>query len=135
MFILNAPFLFTGIWAIVKMWIDDKTKEKIQILGSGYRKDLLKYVDPENLPDFIDGGTCKCKGGCLGCNIGPWNPEGEEYFPNCLVQVKIEEKTENQKTEMLKTEKYESEKVETEKVEKSEQEEIKREVHALGEGS
>ena len=26
MFILNAPFLFTGIWAIVKMWIDEKTK-------------------------------------------------------------------------------------------------------------
>jgi len=26
MFIVNAPFLFTGIWAIVKMWIDDKTK-------------------------------------------------------------------------------------------------------------
>ena len=26
MFIINAPFLFTGIWAIVKMWLDDKTK-------------------------------------------------------------------------------------------------------------
>ena len=26
MFIINAPVLFTGIWAIVKMWLDDKTK-------------------------------------------------------------------------------------------------------------
>jgi hypothetical protein len=26
MFIVNAPMLFTGIWAMVKMWIDDKTK-------------------------------------------------------------------------------------------------------------
>lgn len=76
MFILNAPFLFTGIWAMVRMWIDDKTKEKIHILGSGYKKELLKYIDPENLPDFLDGGKCKCKGGCLGNNIGPWNPEG-----------------------------------------------------------
>ncbi len=46
MFILNAPFLFTGIWAIVKMWIDDKTKEKIQILGSSYKKELARYADP-----------------------------------------------------------------------------------------
>jgi hypothetical protein len=46
MFILNAPFLFTGIWAIVRMWIDDKTKEKIHILGSNYKKELSKFVDP-----------------------------------------------------------------------------------------
>jgi hypothetical protein len=44
MFIINAPFLFTGIWAIVKVWIDDKTKEKIKILGSSYKKELLQYV-------------------------------------------------------------------------------------------
>ena len=44
MFIINAPFLFTGIWAIVKVWIDDKTKEKIKILGGSYKKELLQYV-------------------------------------------------------------------------------------------
>lgn len=44
MFIINAPFLFTGIWAVVRMWIDDKTKEKIKILGSSYKKELLQYV-------------------------------------------------------------------------------------------
>ena len=38
MFIVNAPFLFTGIWAIVKAWIDEKTKEKIKILGGSYKK-------------------------------------------------------------------------------------------------
>ena len=78
MFIINAPFLFTGVWAIVKMWIDDKTKEKIQILGKDYKKELLKYIEPENLPDFLDGGKCRCPGGdCLSINIGPWNPEGD----------------------------------------------------------
>ena len=44
MFIVNAPFLFTGIWAIVKVWIDDKTKEKIKILGGSYKKELLQFV-------------------------------------------------------------------------------------------
>jgi len=38
MFIINAPFLFTGIWAIIKVWIDEKTKDKIKILGSSYKK-------------------------------------------------------------------------------------------------
>jgi hypothetical protein len=109
MFILNAPFLFTGIWAIVKMWIDDKTKEKIHILGSGYKKELLKHVDPASLPDFIDGGLCRCKGGCLGSNVGPWNPDGDEYFPNCLQETKQEK---------IKMEAKEEEKVEKVEVKK-----------------
>ena len=37
--------LFTGIWTIVKMWIDDKIKEKIKILGSSYKKELLEFID------------------------------------------------------------------------------------------
>ena len=52
MFIVNAPFLFTGIWAIVKVWIDDKTKEKIKILGGSYKKELLQFVKFI----FIQGG-------------------------------------------------------------------------------
>ena len=27
--IVNSPFLFTGVWAIVKGWLDEKTREKI----------------------------------------------------------------------------------------------------------
>lgn len=80
MFIINAPMLFTGVWAVAKMWIDEKTREKIHILGSSYKKELLKYIDPECLPTFIDGGTCTCHGcqtgNSLSINIGPWNPEG-----------------------------------------------------------
>jgi hypothetical protein len=44
MFIINAPLLFTAIWAIIKVWIDEKTKDKIKILGSSYKKELLQYV-------------------------------------------------------------------------------------------
>lgn len=56
-FIVNAPFLFAGVWAIVKSFIDEKTRKKIQIKGGSYQKDLLEIVDAENLPDFL-GGTC-----------------------------------------------------------------------------
>ena len=44
MFIINASMLFTGIWAIIKMWIDEKTKSKIKILGSSYMNELLEYI-------------------------------------------------------------------------------------------
>jgi hypothetical protein len=47
MVIVNAPKTFTMIWAIIKAWLDEKTREKIQIKGSGYQKTLLKYVDEE----------------------------------------------------------------------------------------
>jgi len=52
MFIINAPFIFTGVWAVVKPWLDARTKEKIKIIGSGYKKELLKNIDENNLPEF-----------------------------------------------------------------------------------
>ena len=38
MFIVNAPFFFTGIWTMVKVFLDEKTRKKITILGTDYRK-------------------------------------------------------------------------------------------------
>ena len=29
MMIVNAPMLFTGVWALIKGWLDEKTREKI----------------------------------------------------------------------------------------------------------
>lgn len=82
MFIINAPFLFSGVWMILKPFLDEKTTNKIKIIGSSYKKELLQYVDPQNLPDFLDGG--KSDGKRLVDNIGPWNPEGKEIFPNVI---------------------------------------------------
>ena len=75
-FIVNAPMLFTGVWAVVKGFIDEKTRKKITILGGKYQKELLELVESENLPEFL-GGACTCPeaGGCLKTNFqpGPWN--------------------------------------------------------------
>jgi hypothetical protein len=36
MFIINAPLLFSGVWAIVKGFLDERTRKKISIQGSKY---------------------------------------------------------------------------------------------------
>lgn len=67
--IVNAPWIFTGVWAVVKAFLDEKTRKKIQIIGSSsYKKELLKYVDADQLADFL-GGNNKAS---LTDNWGPW---------------------------------------------------------------
>ena len=78
-YIINAPYLFSGVWALVKPWLDEVTVAKINILGSNYKDELLKQIPAENLPkDF--GGKCDCGGvGCSLSDAGPWNtPEWKE---------------------------------------------------------
>lgn len=72
LFVVNAPFLFSGVWAIVKTFLDEKTRAKIKIIGSGFTPTLLEHIDEEILPDFL-GGKFKCEGGLLNSGIGPWN--------------------------------------------------------------
>ena len=69
-YLINAPWLFTGIWKIVKLWIDPVTVEKITILGADYKTKLLENIPPENLPKAY-GGTCECEGGCHLSDAGP----------------------------------------------------------------
>ncbi|KAF1970427.1 SEC14 cytosolic factor [Bimuria novae-zelandiae CBS 107.79] len=75
MYIINAPWGFSGVWSMVKRFLDPVTVEKIHILGSGYQKELLAQVPAENLPKIF-GGSCACEGGCELSDAGPWqDPE------------------------------------------------------------
>lgn len=74
LFIVNAPFLFSGVWAVCKGWLDEKTRNKIKIIGGGFVPVLKEFVDDETLPDFL-GGKCTCAdrgGNCMLSNKGPW---------------------------------------------------------------
>lgn len=72
LYMINAPWGFSTVWSIVKGWLDPVTVSKINILGSGYKSELLKQIPAENLPkDF--GGECQCEGGCANSDAGPWH--------------------------------------------------------------
>lgn len=79
MFIINAPTLFTAIWAIVRQMLDEATVAKISVLGSGYKKELLEVIAPENL-QVAFGGTCTLPPG----DLGPWNDGSIPGFPIAL---------------------------------------------------
>jgi hypothetical protein len=73
-YIINAPWAFSAVWAIVKPWLDEVTVAKIEILGAGYKDALMKQIPKENLPKEFGGDCqCKCVGGCSMSDAGPWN--------------------------------------------------------------
>ncbi|KKA26989.1 hypothetical protein TD95_000529 [Thielaviopsis punctulata] len=71
LYLINAPWGFSTVWSYVKRWLDPVTVEKIHVLGSDYKTQLLAQVPAENLPEKL-GGTCKCQGGCSFSDAGPW---------------------------------------------------------------
>ena len=61
--------LFTGCWAVVKGFLDEKTREKISITGSGYLTKVLEIVDKNELISYLGGS----KDVVLEDDSGPWN--------------------------------------------------------------
>ena len=59
LFLINANWMFRGIWAMVSPWLDDATRKKIEILGTDYKTRLLDLIPPDQLPVEY-GGTCAC---------------------------------------------------------------------------
>ncbi|WFD42864.1 hypothetical protein MPSI1_001514 [Malassezia psittaci] len=88
-YIINAPYIFTTVWSVVKGWLDPVTTEKIQILGSNPVGEMSKQIPLENLPALI-GGKCQCPGGCQMSDAGPWKtPEGQEIIAKVKQQKEI----------------------------------------------
>ncbi|EGR27843.1 hypothetical protein IMG5_187880 [Ichthyophthirius multifiliis] len=74
--IVNSPMLFEAIWNNIKPQIDEQTRKKITIIGSGYKDKLFEIVDQDNIPNFLGGKS----NDCITKNIGPWNLQGENLF-------------------------------------------------------
>ncbi len=76
LYIINAPWIFHPLWALIKPWLDPVTKNKFHILGSSFREKLQEVIDLDQLPVEY-GGKCVCEGrwgtGCV--------PPVKEYVP------------------------------------------------------
>jgi len=73
MYIINTPFFFHGAWQIIKGFFDEKTRRKVHILGSNFKKELLQAIDENNLPDFLGGKLTEADyGDSLTNEQGPW---------------------------------------------------------------
>ena len=70
LFIINAPWIFQPLWAMIKPWLDPVTKAKFHVLGSNFLPKLLEYIDEDQIPSSL-GGKCKCAEHC----IYPLKPE------------------------------------------------------------
>ena len=115
MFIINAPMMFSGIWSIIKHFIDEKTKKKILIKDSKYQKELFQYADVENLPDFLGGKLTSADYGEPFCKEqGPWKDDENLKSMNNLLLKQDEftsplEKIENSNNSQREDEKREIE--------------------------
>ena len=58
MLLINAPSFFTLTWRLIRGWLDARTSNKIEVLGSRktWEKRLLELVDADQLPSDY-GGT------------------------------------------------------------------------------
>lgn len=90
LYLINAPWGFSTVWSVVKGWLDPVTVQKIHILGSGYKSEILKQISPESLPVEF-GGVCECPGGCEFTDAGPWHEP--EWAKPPKWEKKVDEKT------------------------------------------
>ena len=84
LFIINEPWVFKPLKAILWPFLDAVTKQKFRVLGSDYASELLEIIAPDQLPVEF-GGTLECKGmkwgdGCVPVwrPYEPSHPTGEE---------------------------------------------------------
>ncbi|KAB5551469.1 hypothetical protein DKX38_008780 [Salix brachista] len=56
-YIVNAPYIFSACWKVVKPLLQERTRKKVQVLSGNGRDELLKIMDAASLPHF-----CKREG-------------------------------------------------------------------------
>jgi len=51
-YIVNAPYIFSACWKVVKPLLQERTRKKVQVLSGCGRDELLKIMDYASLPHF-----------------------------------------------------------------------------------
>jgi hypothetical protein len=68
--LVNAPWVFTAVWAVVAPLLGQRTQRKVQVFGdTGYQQRLLDLIHAADLPTFLGGDD----DGICPCGKGPWS--------------------------------------------------------------
>jgi hypothetical protein len=46
--VVNAPWIFNACWAIIRVWLDPVTQEKVKFV---YDSEIRELIDKNNIPD------------------------------------------------------------------------------------
>lgn len=49
-YVLNAPFIFSACWAIIRPWLDPVTASKVKFIN---KNDLPEFIDTSNIPEDV----------------------------------------------------------------------------------
>ena len=102
MYVINTPILFKAAWVVIKPFLNEKSRNRIKLLGGKYQKELFKIVDPDNVPTVVGGNcTCEDKGGnWFQACPGPWDEHpGDEFGEAALKE--LEENTSDEAQQRL----------------------------------
>ena len=53
--IIRAPWLFYGMWKLVKPALDPRVREKISIVREDYEEEIQKFLERDQIPKFLGG--------------------------------------------------------------------------------
>ncbi|CAL9071074.1 unnamed protein product [Musa textilis] len=68
-YVVNAPYIFSACWKVVKPLLQERTRRKVQVLQGCGRDELLKIMDYASLPHFCrrEGSSRSGGGGAADC--------------------------------------------------------------------
>eukprot|EP01083_Nonionella_stella_P002905 8307_1 len=89
LFIINAPWIFTTMWKVIKLFLNERTKKKIKILGSNYLEEISKVIEVTQIPAFMGG---KCPNNCTSENFWECH-EYEREFRAIVTRTGDDERT------------------------------------------
>ncbi|KAJ4763206.1 Sec14p-like phosphatidylinositol transfer family protein [Rhynchospora pubera] len=75
-YIVNAPYIFSACWKVVKPLLQERTRKKVKVLSGNGRDELLKIMDYDSLPHF-----CKRDGSGSGSGSAHY---GSSENSNCF---------------------------------------------------
>lgn len=61
LFLINTPSLFASVWTVVAYFMDEGTRNKVQLLSDTFLPTMLQFIEPSNVPAFLGGTLTDCR--------------------------------------------------------------------------